>query len=214
LTLRWARRSLEARRNDTTAIFGITQGGLFPHLRERAARELAALPFDGYAIGGLSVGERKDDMYGVLTYHPAHLPADKIRYLMGVGTPEDLVEAVYRGVDLFDCVMPTRAGRFGRAFVRGAEVQINIKNSRFVTETAPLDPTCRCVACRSYSRGYINHLFRVGEMLGPQLVSIHNVTHYLELMAAIRGAIAADSFAELYRAEKARWRTAPSEPAA
>jgi len=206
LTLRWAKRSLEARRNDATAIFGITQGGLFPHLRERAARELAAMPFDGYAIGGLSVGERKEDMYAVLAYHPAHLPTDKIRYLMGVGTPEDLVEAVYRGVDLFDCVMPTRAGRFGRAFVRGAEVQINIKNSRFVTDAAPLDPTCRCVACRNYSRGYINHLFRVGEMLGPQLVSIHNVTHYLDLMAAMRGAIGTDTFEALYRAEKARWR--------
>lgn len=207
LTLRWAKRSLDARRHGSTAIFGITQGGLFPELRARAAAELAALPFDGYAIGGLSVGERKEDMYGVLAYHPEQLPADKIRYLMGVGTPEDLTEAVYRGVDLFDCVMPTRAGRFGRAFVRGDEVQLNIKNARFVTDGEPLDPTCRCVACRNYCRGYLNHLFRVGEMLGPQLLSIHNVTHYLEHMAALREAIVLGTLEALYRAERARWQS-------
>ncbi|MFM1848096.1 MAG: queuine tRNA-ribosyltransferase, partial [Pseudomonadota bacterium] len=125
LTLRWAKRSLDARRNDATSIFGITQGGLFPHLREYAAERLGALNFDGYAVGGLSVGEKKEDMYSVLSYHPVQLPEGKIRYLMGVGTPEDIVEAVYNGIDLFDCVMPTRAGRFGRAFVRGDEVQLN-----------------------------------------------------------------------------------------
>jgi len=170
-----------------------------------------SLDFDGYAVGGLSVGEKKEDMFGVLAYHPAQLPDGKIRYLMGVGTPEDIVEAVYRGIDLFDCVMPTRAGRFGRAFVRGEEVQLNIKNAQFVTDPSPLDPTCRCVACRNYPRGYINHLFRVGEMLGPQLVSVHNLTHYLELMGAIREAIAAGTYAEFYRREKARWNTSPAE---
>ena len=211
MTLRWAKRSLEARRHENTAIFGITQGGLFPHLREYAAQKLAELDFDGYAVGGLSVGEKKEDMFGVLAYHPAQLPDGKIRYLMGVGTPEDIVEAVYRGIDLFDCVMPTRAGRFGRAFVRGEEVQLNIKNAQFVTDPSPLDPTCRCVACRNYPRGYINHLFRVGEMLGPQLVSVHNLTHYLELMGAIREAIAAGTYAEFYRREKARWNTSPAE---
>jgi len=212
MTLRWAKRSLEARRSENTAVFGITQGGLFPHLREYAAQKLAELDFDGYAIGGLSVGEKKEDMYSVLSYHPVHLPEQKIRYLMGVGTPEDIVEAVHSGVDLFDCVMPTRAGRFGRAFVRGDEVQINIKNAQFVTDQSPLDPTCSCIACRSYPRGYINHLFRVGEMLGPQLVSIHNLTHYLDLMRGIRSAIAEGRYERFYAAEKARWRTGGGAP--
>lgn len=208
MTLRWAKRSLEARRNENTAIFGITQGGLFPHLRAHAAASLSEMNFDGYAVGGLSVGEKKEDMYDVLSYHPVQLPEGKIRYLMGVGTPEDIVEAVRSGIDLFDCVMPTRAGRFGRAFVRGDEVQLNIKNAQFVTDQEPLDRSCGCVACRNYPRGYINHLFRVGEMLGPQLVSVHNLTHYLDLMRSIRGALAQGTFEELYRREKARWSSA------
>lgn len=210
MTLRWAQRSLDARRNENTAIFGITQGGLFPHLRALAAASLSEMNFDGYAVGGLSVGEKKEDMYDVLSYHPVQLPAGKIRYLMGVGTPEDIVEAVRNGIDLFDCVMPTRAGRFGRAFVRGDEVQLNIKNAQFVTAQDPLDPTCTCVACRNYPRGYINHLFRVGEMLGPQLVSIHNLTHYLDLMRAIRAALGEGRYEEFYRLEKARWSGAAS----
>lgn len=217
LTTRWAKRSLAARTKESTSIFGITQGGVFKDLRSRAAEEIGSIThegigFDGFAIGGLSVGEPKPLMYEVLSYHPQQLPADRIRYLMGVGTPEDIVEAVHQGVDLFDCVMPTRSGRFGRAFVRGPEPWLNIKNATFALSTEPLDSSCSCLACRRYSRGYINHLFKVQEMLGPQLVSIHNLTHYLDHMAAIRRAIAEGTFEAFYRTEKARWRAAPQLP--
>lgn len=205
-THRWAKRCIAARKRDDMALFGITQGGVFPELRAQAASEIASLPFDGFAIGGLSVGEGKAAMYEVLSYHPAQLPDTHIRYLMGVGTPEDIVEAVYRGVDLFDCVMPTRAGRFGRAFVSGDEPFINLRNARFREDREPIDPHCQCFACRTHSRGYVHHLFRVGEMLGPQLVSIHNLTYYLSLMAEIRQRISAGSFDELHRAERERWR--------
>jgi len=199
LTLRWAGRSIAARKKpEQTALFGITQGGVFKDLRTRAAEQIGAMEFSGCAIGGLSVGERKDLMYDVLSYHPQQLPADKIRYLMGVGTPADIVEAVKNGVDLFDCVMPTRAGRFGRAFINGPEPTINLKNLRFVTDQEPLDSCCECIACRRYSRAYISHLFRVSEMLGPQLLSIHNLTHYLGLMAKIRASVLAGTFEELY----------------
>lgn len=212
LTMRWARRCLAARRSpERTALFGITQGGVYRELRTRAAEDVGALPFDGCAIGGLSVGEKKELMYEVLSYHPKQLPNEKIRYLMGVGTPEDIVEAVSRGVDLFDCVMPTRAGRFGRAFVRGEEPTINLKNARFMRDHAPLDESCSCLACRNYSRAYINHLVRVGEMLGPQLLSIHNLTHYLELMAEIRSTIAHGTFAALYSRVKRCWEAASRE---
>lgn len=214
LTSRWAKRSLAARKLERTSIFGITQGGVFQDLRTRAAEQIASTEyegrgFDGLAIGGLSVGEPKPQMYEVLSYHPQQLPSDRIRYLMGVGTPEDIVEAVMNGVDLFDCVMPTRSGRFGRAFVRGPVPWLNIKNSSFALDTDPIDSSCHCLACRTYSRGYINHLFKVQEMLGPQLVSIHNLTHYLEHMAAIRAAIEAGKFEEFYRSEKARWVNSP-----
>ncbi|MBX7145306.1 MAG: tRNA guanosine(34) transglycosylase Tgt [Oligoflexia bacterium] len=214
LTERWARRSLAARRSEGTRVFGITQGGVFRDLRTRAAESIAAIEvdgqrFDGLAIGGLSVGEAKDAMYEVLSYHPQQLPEGRIRYLMGVGTPEDIVTAVSEGVDLFDCVMPTRSGRFGRAFVSSDEPMINIKNSRFERDTGVLDSNCCCVACRNYSRAYIHHLFKVGEMLGPQLLSIHNLTHYLRLMQEIRSAIAAGRFDELLQREKARWKSVP-----
>ena len=205
MTIRWAKRSLESRRRDTLAVFGITQGGKFKDLRTHAAEALSLRPFDGMAIGGLSVGEEKDIMYEVLSYHPQQLPESKIRYLMGVGTPEDIVTAVYNGVDLFDCVMPTRAGRFGRAFIRGDAPYLNIKNAQYAEAKEPLDSTCRCIACRNYSRGYINHLFKSDEMLGPQLLSVHNLTHYLELMANIRRAIEAGEYEAFYREEKRRW---------
>lgn len=205
-TFRWAARSLQARRGDRTALFGITQGGVHQDLRTYSAQQLATLPFDGFAIGGLSVGEAKEAMYSVLSYHPVQLPAERIRYLMGVGTPEDIVEAVRNGVDLFDCVMPTRAGRFGRAFVSGEEPYVNVRNARFREERAPLDPECTCFCCRTHSCGYLHHLFRVGEMLGPQLVSIHNLSHYLSLMARIRRSLSEGSFEELYRSERARWK--------
>jgi queuine tRNA-ribosyltransferase len=211
LTERWAKRSLAARKGEQTHIFGITQGGVFRDLRTRAAESIAAVSvdgreFDGLAIGGLSVGESKEHMYEVLSYHPRQLPEQKIRYLMGVGTPEDIIEAVHNGVDLFDCVMPTRSGRFGRAFVCGGEVPfLNVKNAEFSRDTRPLDENCTCVACRNYSRGYINHLFKVGEMLGPQLLSIHNLTHYLSLMSEIRLALSEERFPSLYAAIKQRW---------
>ncbi len=205
LTLRWAKRCIDARTRPATALFGITQGGLFPDLRARSAEGISSLRFDGTAIGGLSVGEPKERMYEVLSYHVDQLPPGKIRYLMGVGTPEDIVQAVSEGIDLFDCVMPTRAGRFGRAFVKGTEPFINIKNAQHASDDGSLDSSCLCVACRNYSRAYLHHLFKVGEMLGPQLLSIHNLTHYLDLMGTIRQAIAAGRFADLYAAEKKRW---------
>ena len=206
-TIRWEKRTLEARRNpERTALFGITQGALHPELRTIAAAELSKLPFNGFAIGGLSVGETRDEMYEVLSWHPAQLPQDKIRYLMGVGTPEDIVEAVSRGVDLFDCVMPTRAGRFGRAFISGEEPWVNVKNARFSEDQRPLDESCGCIACRRYSRAYLNHLFKVSEMLGPQLVSVHNLTHYLSLMSRIRRSIEEQTFDALHAAERARWK--------
>ena len=205
MTLRWARRSLAARKKPDTAVFGITQGGRHADLRTHAAQALAEMPFDGTAVGGLSVGEPKTVMYEVLSYHARQLPENKIRYLMGVGTPEDIVTAVHEGIDLFDCVMPTRAGRFGRAFVGGDEPFLNIRNAQHAASPEPLDPACRCVACRHYSRGYLHHLFKVSEMLGPQLMSIHNLTHYLSLMSRIRQSIAEGGFAAVYAAEKRRW---------
>lgn len=205
-THRWALRCLEARKKpDSTALFGITQGAGDRELRTFSAEAITSMDFDGFAIGGLSVGEPKPVMYGVLNYHVDQLPYDKIRYLMGVGTPEDVVQAVSKGVDLFDCVMPTRAGRFGRAYINGPLPYINIKNKMYREQNEALDPDCGCLACRSYSRAYIHHLFRVGEMLGPQLLSIHNLTHYMDLMQRIRLAIEEQSFERLYEAEKRRW---------
>lgn len=212
MTLRWAKRSLLARRNPQTAIFGITQGGMHRDLRTQSIEGLLNIDaedpahrFQGFSIGGLSVGEKQEQMYEVLSYHPAQLPESRPRYLMGVGTPQDIVTAVYNGVDMFDCVMPTRAGRFGRAFISGAEPWINIRNVRFAKETAPLDAICRCVACRNYSRGYLHHLMKVGEMLGPQMLSIHNLTHYLSLMQRIRDAVANGTFEQLYKEVSAIW---------
>lgn len=206
MTFRWAKRSLEARVNPDTSIFAITQGGVFPELRKRAAEEIGSLPCDGVAIGGLSVGEPKPKMYEVLSYHVAQLPLGKIHYLMGVGTPQDIVQAVYNGVDLFDCVMPTRSGRFGRAFVSGEKPYLNIRNAEHAESDAVLDPECRCLACTRYTRGYLHHLFRTDEMLGPQLLSLHNLAHYQDLMRDIRAAIDNDCFEMFYRSEMERWR--------
>lgn len=205
LTLRWAKRCLAARTRTETALFGITQGGTHRDLRTRSAAEIGALPFDGVAVGGLSVGESKQKMYEVLSYHVQQLPSAKIRYLMGVGTPGDIIEAVRQGIDLFDCVMPTRSGRFGRAFINAEFPYINIKNAEHVDSDRPLDEGCDCIACRHYSRAYINHLFRVGEMLGPSLVSIHNLRHYLALMFRIRESIKLGKFSELYTEVSNRW---------
>lgn len=207
MTVRWARRSLDARTDPELCMFGITQGGCHKELRTKSAQQIAEIPFDGYAIGGVSVGEPKGSMYEVLRYHPDQLPADHIRYLMGVGTPEDIVEAVSHGVDIFDCVMPTRSGRFGRVFVEDDPPFFNIKNSRYAEDSGPIDASCHCFACRTHSRAYIHHLFKVGEMLGPQLASIHNLSHYLSLMRRIRSSIEQGTFSQLYGALKARWKT-------
>lgn len=206
MTIRWAARSLEARADDSMCLFGITQGGCHKDLRTKSAEAICRMEFDGFAIGGLSVGEPKEAMYGVLEYHAKQLPSSHIRYLMGVGTPEDIVEAVSRGVDIFDCVMPTRSGRFGRIFVNSNPPFFNIKNSQFSEDLQPLDPTCTCFACRTYSRAYVHHLFKVGEMLGPQLASIHNLTHYLTLMSDIREAIETETFQRVYLLVKERWK--------
>ena len=206
MTHRWARRCIDARTQaDRTALFGITQGGMHKDLRTRSAEVLSELPFEGYAIGGLSVGEPKPVMYEVLSYHVEQLPDKAIRYLMGVGTPQDIVEAVSRGVDLFDCVIPTRSGRFGRAFISGETPYINIKNARHRNDKRPLDEDCACLACRSYSRAYIHHLYRVEEMLGPILISIHNLSYYMALMERIRESIRTGSFNDLYIREHERW---------
>lgn len=206
MTLRWAKRSLAARKKKT-AVFAITQGAFERDLRRQCAEELSQSNFDGYAIGGLSVGEDKKIMYEVLDYHPQELPSEKIRYLMGVGTPEDIVTAVRSGVDLFDCVMPTRSGRFGRAFVNAAEPYLNIRNARFAEDANPLDSNCKCLACRKYSKAYLHHLFRSEEMLGPVLLSIHNLTHYQDLMRSIREAIRQQQFQSLYNSLKERWKS-------
>jgi queuine tRNA-ribosyltransferase len=210
MTHRWAKRCLVARKREETALFGITQGACYQDLRTRSAEELSAIEhngrgFDGLAIGGLSVGEPIPAMYEVLSYHVQQLPENKVRYLMGVGTPEDIVQAVSEGVDLFDCVMPTRSGRFGRAFVKGDSAYLNIKNAMHRESGEPLDSTCSCLTCRRYTRGYLHHLFKAEEMLGPVLLSLHNLAHYQTLMREIREAIANDTFAEYHQSERKRW---------
>jgi queuine tRNA-ribosyltransferase len=206
LTIRWAKRALVHPRRDSLGLFAITQGIGFKDLRTRAAAELSELNFDGFAIGGLSVGESKEIMYEVLSYHPQQLPRDKIRYLMGVGTPQDILEGISKGVDLFDCVMPTRSGRFGRVFIDGERPFINIKNSQFSTQDLALDPECDCFTCKNYSRAYINHLFKAEEMLGPQLASIHNTAYYQNLVKRARNTINSGTFAQFYQAEMLRWK--------
>jgi len=204
MTHRWALRSLSQKTKEDLSLFAITQGGIYKELRTKSAEFLKQHPFDGFAIGGLSVGEKKEHMYDVLSYHPRQLPSEKIRYLMGVGTLLDIITAVYNGVDLFDCVMPSRAGRFGRAFLLDGEPYLNIKNAKFKFDTAPLDENCDCLACRNYHKAYIHHLFKVQEMLGPQLLSIHNLRTYLKFMEQIRDAISYGDLESLYLKQKAR----------
>jgi queuine tRNA-ribosyltransferase len=205
LTLAWALRCLSARKREETHLFAITQGGMHEALRTKSAQILSDLPFHGYAIGGLSVGEEKQAMYEVLDFHVDQLPQNRIRYLMGVGTPQDLVYAVDKGIDLFDCVMPTRAGRFGRAFVAGDTPFLNIKNKQYRASQEPLDADCDCRACKNHTRAYLHHLFRSQEMLGPQLLSLHNIRYYMRLMSQIRTAIEKNEFQNLYRYEMGRW---------
>lgn len=189
LSLRWAARSKAAHGDNPAALFGIVQGGMYPALRERSLAGLTEIGFDGYAIGGLSVGEPKEDMIRILDTLPPLMPEDRPRYLMGVGRPEDLVEAVRRGVDMFDCVMPTRNARNGHLFTSTGVIKI--RNARHRHDTGPLDDTCDCYTCQNFSRGYLHHLDRCGEMLGAQLNTIHNLRYYQNLMAGLRGAIEA-----------------------
>ena len=193
----WAARSARARTTDRTALFGIVQGGLDERAREGSARELVALDLPGYAIGGLSVGESREEMYAMAGFCADRLPAEKPRYLMGVGTVRDLIEAIDRGIDLFDCVYPTRCGRNGRAMTRAGEFAI--RNAAYTNDFTPLDPSCSCFVCRDFTRAYLAHLFRCGEMLGPRLLSYHNVFLLNALMQQAREAIEAGTW-EAFRA--------------
>lgn len=197
----WAERCQSSRRRTDQALFGIVQGGLDPELRVAAARELVSLGFDGYAVGGLSVGESKAEMYATLAVTVPELPASKPRYLMGVGMPEDLVEGVVRGIDLFDCVVPSRHGRTGWLFTSFGRVLI--KQAQYVRDERPIDPSCDCPVCLRHSRAYLHHLFNVKEMLGSRLNTIHNLWYFSELMRQVRVAIEQGSFAsfreEFYR---------------
>ncbi|NOT18389.1 MAG: tRNA guanosine(34) transglycosylase Tgt [Sulfuriferula sp.] len=187
LSLRWAERSKVAHEGNPNALFGIVQGGMYESLRDESARELTQMDFDGYAIGGLSVGEPKPDMRRILAHTAPQLPAHKPRYLMGVGTPEDIVASVQNGVDMFDCVLPTRNARHGILFTQFGDMRI--KNARFRTDIQPVDATCSCYCCQNFSRAYINHLIRCGEILGARLATIHNLHYYQQLMAGLRHAI-------------------------
>jgi queuine tRNA-ribosyltransferase len=198
LTLRWAARCREQPRAPGQLVFGIVQGSAYPDLRQRAARELPRLDFDGYAIGGVSVGEPEAAMYQVLDWTAHLLPADRPRYLMGVGTPPQLVEGVARGIDMFDCVLPTRVGRNGSAYTPDGMLQI--KAGRFKDDFSPMQPGCPCYACTHFTRAYIRHLINSEEILGLRLVTLHNLTYYLGLMAELRRQITAGTFAQ-FRAD-------------
>ena len=207
LSLRWARRSRDEfqRLANRNALFGIVQGGMFESLREASAAALVQLDLPGYAVGGVSVGEPKDAMRRIVAHTPRLLPPDKPRYLMGVGTPEDLVDGVSNGVDLFDCVMPTRNARNGHLFTRFGDLRL--RNARYKTDERPIDETCGCHACARFSRAYLHHLDRCGEMLGPMLASIHNLHYYLDLMRQVREALDAgrfETFRSGFAADRAR----------
>lgn len=196
MSLRWARRSKDefVRLGNPNALFGIVQGGMYEHLREESLEGLKEIGFHGYAVGGLSVGEPKEEMHRIMEKIVWQLPEDKPRYLMGVGTPEDLVEGVSQGIDMFDCVMPTRNARNGWLFTRYGDIKI--RNSKYKDDLRPLDPTCDCYACKHFSRAYLHHLQKVNEILGARLNTIHNLHYYLHLMQEIRDALDADRFEE------------------
>ena len=220
LSLRWARRCQAefARLENPNALFGIVQGGMFEHLRQESLEQLVAMDFPGYAIGGVSVGEPKEDMLRITAHTPQRLPTHKPRYLMGVGTPEDLVFGVQQGVDLFDCVMPTRNARNGHCFTRFGDLKI--RNARHKDDARPLDESCDCYACagssgvsyaeggrEGFSRAYLHHLERCGEMLGPMLATVHNLHYYLQLMREVRAALDAGqlgAFVQQFHADRAR----------
>ena len=188
LSLRWAERSRKAHGDNPSALFGIVQGGVYPELRTASLDGLAGIGFDGYAIGGLAVGEPEHERNAMLEHLDPRMPADRPRYLMGVGRPQDLVEGVLRGVDMFDCVMPTRNARTGFLFTRGGILRI--RNSRFARDTRPVEEGCPCYTCQHYSRAYLKHLDKCNEMLGPRLATIHNLYFYQQLMRELREAIA------------------------
>ena len=190
LTTLWAQRCKEVLHSDTQALFGIVQGGMHPDLRRKSAEQIMGIDFPGYAIGGLSVGEEKNLMYDITGHTAPLLPANKPRYLMGVGTPEDLLKCSSMGVDMFDCVMPTRNARNGSLFVKGGK--INIKNSQYQSDPDPIEPDCSCYTCKNFSRAYLRHLIMVGEILVMRLLTLHNSTFYQQWMAGIRKAIADD----------------------
>src|SRR5438477_4305127 len=194
-SLRWAQRSKAAHEGSANALLGIVQGGMFEDLREESLGGLCRIRFDGYAIGGLSVGEPKEEMRRIEAQIATRLPADRPRYLMGVGTPEDIVEAVGNGIDMFDCVLPTRNARNGWLFPRYGDIKI--RNARHRADTAPLDPGCSCYACRHFSRAYLHHLQRANEILGARLATIHNLYYYLTLLAELRQAIAERKLADI-----------------
>ena len=201
-TIRWAERCKGVARRADQVQFAIVQGGLLPDLRMQCAKALGQLDFPGYAVGGLSVGEKPEEMYAILDVTCPALPHDKPRYLMGVGRPEDLLEAIRRGIDMFDCVMPTRNGRNALAFTDSGTLRL--RNAVHQRDPRPLEEDCPCPACR-HSRGYLRHLFMADEMLGPMLLSAHNLTYYQRLMAQARDAIAADRFTEFHDERKRRW---------
>ena len=221
MSLRWARRSQDefARLNNPNALFGIVQGGMFEGLRQASLEQLVAMDFPGYAVGGVSVGEPKDEMLRIMAHTPHRLPEHKPRYLMGVGTPEDLVEGVAQGVDMFDCVMPTRNARNGTLFTRFGDLKL--RNAKHKSDSRPIDPSCTCYACAGtptsdsggvpwndggragFSRAYLHHLDRCGEMLGPMLATVHNLHYYLNLMQEVRGALDIGKFAAFVQKFKA-----------
>ncbi|MCE7576679.1 tRNA guanosine(34) transglycosylase Tgt [Aliivibrio fischeri] len=193
-SIRWAERSRNEfdRQENPNALFGIVQGGVYEDLRDVSVEALTKIGFDGYAVGGLAVGEPKEDMHRILEHTCPQLPEDKPRYLMGVGKPEDLVEGVRRGIDMFDCVMPTRNARNGHLFVTGGVIKI--RNAKHKTDTTPLDPECDCYTCQNYSKSYLHHLDRCNEILGARLNTIHNLRYYQRIMASIRKALEEDRF--------------------
>ena len=192
LSMRWAQRSKNAHGDNPSALFGIIQGGMYEHLRDESLQALKDIDFDGFAIGGLSVGEPKDEMIKILDHTAHQMPEDKPRYLMGVGTPKDLVEAVYRGVDMFDCVMPTRNARNGHIFT--SEGTIRIRNAKYKEDTSALDPSCDCYTCKNFTKSYLHHLDKIKEILGSRLNTIHNLHYYQKLMRDIRLAIEEERF--------------------